>query len=68
MAEKNDLQYLGGDLGLPQRRFLLEPSSGLLDVVLASGITLVWLKRSNHAINDIINDIPVYFAHSICAS
>ena len=68
MAEKNDLQYLGGDLDLSQCRFLLEPSSGLLDVVPASGITLVRLKWSNYAINDNINDIPIFFAHSICAT
>ena len=46
MAEKDDLQNLGGDLGLPQSRFLPELSSGLQDIAPLPGITLALLSLS----------------------
>jgi hypothetical protein len=57
MAEKDDHQNLGGDLGLSQSRSLPELSSALPDIVPLLGITLAPLSLSDEAINDIVNDI-----------
>ena len=59
MAEKDGLQNLGGDLGLPHSRFLPEPSSGLQDIAPLPGITLALLNLSNNPINDVVNGILV---------
>ena len=63
------LQNLANDSGLPQRRFLLGLSSGLLDVMPSPGIAFARPPPSDHAINDIINDIycflPLYQRHLI---
>jgi hypothetical protein len=68
MAEKDDLQNLGGDLGLPQSQFLPELSSGLPDIVPLPGITLALLSLSDKEINDVVNDILVFFAYRISGS
>ena len=54
MAEKGDLENLEGDLGLPQRRFLLGLSSGLPDIMPLPGIAFARMRPSNDVINDII--------------
>ena len=65
MEEKGDLQNLGGDLGLPQCRFLLELSSGLPDSEPSPGRIPAQLMSSNDAINGIIKDIPASIAYGI---
>ena len=55
MAETDDLQNPGGDLGPPQHQFPLGLSSGLRDRVPTPGITIAQTRRSNNAINGIIN-------------
>ena len=57
MAEKDDLQNLGGDLDLSQHLFLLELSFGLPDIVPSLGITLEQLRASNDAITSTINNM-----------
>jgi len=59
MAERDDLQNLGGDLGLPQRRVLLGLSSGLPDTAPLPRIALSRLRLSNDAsaINGTINNL-----------
>ena len=67
MAKKDDHQSLGDDLGLPQHRFLLGLSSGLLDIMPLPGTMLAQSKLSNDAINDII--FPCFrFAYRIGAA
>jgi len=57
MAEKDDLQNLGGDVGPPQRRFLLVLFSGLPDIVPSPRIVLAQLTLSNDAVNNTIDII-----------
>ena len=54
------LRNLANDWGLPQRRFLLGLSSGLLDTMPSPGIAFARLTSSNHTINDIINWNDIY--------
>ena len=65
MAEKDGLQNLGGDLGPPQRQFLLGLSSGLLDVVPSLGIWFAQSMLSDDAISDIFLIFLATFAYSI---
>ena len=54
MAEKDDRENLGDDLGLPQRQFLLELSSVLRDKVPSPEIAFAQMTQSNEAISDVI--------------
>jgi hypothetical protein len=65
MAEKDDLQNLGGDLDPPQSRFLPEPSSGLRDKVPLPGTTLALLSWSDKPINDVVKHILAPLAYRI---
>jgi hypothetical protein len=67
MAEKNDLQNLGGDAGPPQHRFLLVLFSGPPDIVPWSGIGSARLRLSNDAVDNIVHDIFVSFTYSVSA-
>ena len=57
MAEKDDLQNLGGDVGPPQHRFLLVLFSGPLDIVPWSGIGSAPPTLSNDAVDNIFHGI-----------
>ena len=54
MAEKDDRENLGDDLGQRQRQFLLELSSALQDRVPSPGIAFARMIQSNDAISDTI--------------
>ena len=54
MAEKDDRENLGDDLGQRQRQFLPELSSALQDGVPSPGIAFARMIQSNDAISDII--------------
>ena len=54
MAEKDDRENLGDDLGQRQRQFLLELSSALQDRVPSPGIDFLWMIPSNDTISDMI--------------
>ena len=68
MAEKDDLQNLGGDAGPPWHRFLHVPFSGPPDIVPWPGIGTAWLKLSNDAVDNIVHDSLVSFTYSVSAS
>ena len=68
MAEKDDRENLGDDLGQRQRQFLIELSSALGDRVPSPGIAFARTIQSNDAISDTVYDIFDSFAHSIGAS
>ena len=53
MAEKNDLQNLGGDVGQPQHRFRLVLFSGPPDIVPWPGTETVRLTLSNDTVYNI---------------
>jgi hypothetical protein len=57
MAEKDDLQNLGGDASPLQHRFLLVLFSGPPDVVLRPRIGHARLTLSNDAVDSIVHDI-----------
>ena len=61
MAKKDGHQNPVGDLGPPQRRFLLGLSSGLPDVVPSLRIWFAQPMLSDDAISVIITDISCYF-------
>ena len=66
MAEKDDLQNLEDDLGLPQHQFPLGPFFEPPDIMPSPRKVFPRLRLSNDAINHIINTI-VPFAYSIGA-
>jgi hypothetical protein len=68
MAEMDDLQNLGGDVGPPQHRFLLVPFSGTPDIVPRPGIGSARLTLSNDAVDNIVHDILVSFTYSVRAA
>ena len=68
MAEKDDLQNLGGDVRPPQHRFLLVIFSGPPDIVPWQGIVSARLRLSNDAVDNIVHDILVSFTYSVSAS
>jgi hypothetical protein len=67
MAEKDDLQNLGGDVGPPQHQFLLVLFSGRPDIVPWSGIGSAWLMLSNDVVDNIVHDILVSLTYSVSA-
>ena len=67
MAEKNDLENLGDDLGQRQRQFLLELSSARQDRVPSPEIAFARKMQSNDVIS-CYTIIVVSFAHCISAS
>ena len=67
MAERNDLQNLGGDVRPLQHRFLLVLFSGLPDIVPWPGIGPARLTLSNYAVDNIVHDILVSFTYSVRA-
>jgi hypothetical protein len=67
MAEKNDLQNLGGDVGPPQHRFLLVLSSGPPDIVPWRGKGTARPTLSNDAVDNIVHGIFVSFTYSVSA-
>ena len=68
MAEKDDLQNLGGDVGQPQYLFLLVLLFGPPDIVPWPGIGPAQLSLSNDAVNKIVHDILVSFTNSVSTS
>ena len=54
MAETDDRENLGDDLGQRQRQFLLGLSSALQDRVTSLGIAFLRMIESNDAISDMI--------------
>ena len=67
MGEKDDLQNLGGAVGPPQRRFLLAPFSGPLDIAPWPEIESAQLTLSNDVIGNIVRDILALFTYSFSA-
>ena len=66
MVEKDGLQNLGADLGLPQHQFLLGLSSGLPDTMPVPGRALARLRLSKKLM--ISSDIhTMHFAYGIRA-
>ena len=57
MAEKDDRENLGDDLGQRHCQFLLELSSALQDIVPAPEIAFARMMQSNDAISDMILSI-----------
>ena len=68
MAEKDDHENLGDDLGQRQHQFLLELSSVLQDRVPSPGIAFARMIKSNDAISDINIIVPFCFAYSFCTT
>ena len=68
MVEKDDLQNLGGDVGPPLHRFLLELFSGPPDIVPWPGIGPARLTLSIDAVDNIVQDILVSFTYSVSAT
>jgi hypothetical protein len=68
MAEKNDLQNLGGDVGPPQHRFLLVPFSGPPDILPWSGIGSARLSLSNDVVDNTVHNIFASFTYSFSAA
>jgi hypothetical protein len=68
MVEKDSLGNLEDDLSPRQCQFLLELSSALPDIMPLPGITFAQMTQSNDAINLLMSDIVLSFAHSISAS
>ena len=67
MAEKDDHQNLGGELGPPQNRFLLVLFSGPPDIVPWLGIGPAQLTLSNCIVDNIVNDILIWFTYCVSA-
>jgi hypothetical protein len=67
MAEKDDLQNLGGDVGPPQHRFLLVLFSGPPDIVPWPGIGSARLTLSNDVVNNTVHEILALFTYSVSA-
>ena len=67
MAEKDDLQNLGGDVGPRQRRFLLVLFSGPLDIVPWPKIGSARLTWSNEVVDNVVHDILVSFTYGVSA-
>ena len=67
MAEKDDHQNLGGDVGPPQHRFLLVLFSGPPDIVPWQGIGPARLTLSNDVVDNVVHDILVSFTYSVSA-
>ena len=65
MAEKDDLQNLGGDVSPQQYRFLLVLFSGSPDIVPWPGIGTAPLMLSNDTVYDNDQDILVSFTYSV---
>ena len=66
MAEKDDRENLGDDLGQRQRQFLLELSSALQDRLPSPGIAFARMIKSNDEIRDI--NIVVFPSYSFSAT
>ena len=67
MAEKDDPQNLGGDVGPPQHRFLLVLFSEPPDIVPWLGIGPPRPTLSNVAVDVIVHDILVSLTYSVSA-
>jgi hypothetical protein len=67
MAEKDDLQNLGGDVGPPQHRFLPVLFSGPPDIVPLPEIESAQLNLSNDVVNNIVHIILVSFTYGVRA-
>ena len=67
MAEKDDLQNLGGDVSPPQYWFLLVLFSGSPDIVPWPRIGTAPLMLSNDTVYDNDQDILVSFTYSVSA-
>ena len=68
MAEKDDLQIPGDDVGPPQHRFPLVLFSGPPDIVPWPGKGTAQLTLSNYAVDNIVHEILVSFTYSVSAA
>jgi hypothetical protein len=68
MAEKDDLQNLGGDVDPPQHRFLLVLFSGPPDIVPWPGIGPARLMLSDDVVDNIVHGVLVSLTYSVSAA
>ena len=67
MAEKDDHQILGGDVGPPQHRFRLVLFFGPPDIEPWPGIGPARLTLSNDVLDNVVYDFLVSFTYSVSA-